>query len=136
MPTLADTTTPNFSYPKKEKLKSKKLIEELFKDGKSVSSFPVKLIYVPCSLENTSLNVGVTVPKRNFKSAVDRNRIKRLLREAYRLNKHIVFNNIDQDFALLFLYLGKKKPDYAEVEKSIIEALTKFYKKVTNEEAI
>lgn len=136
MPTQEQTNTSNFSFPTKEKLKSKKLIGELFTDGKSVSSFPVKLIYLPCTLENTPLKVGVTVPKRNFKSAVDRNKIKRLLREGYRLNKHVIFNNIDKEFALLFLYLGKKMPDYAEIEKSMIEVLAKFYKKVNNEERI
>lgn len=136
MPTQEQTNTSNFSFPTKEKLKSKKLIGELFTDGNSVSSFPVKLIYLPCTLKNTPLKVGVTVPKRNFKSAVDRNKIKRLLREGYRLNKHVIFNNIDKEFALLFLYLGKKMPDYAEIEKSMIEVLAKFYKKVNNEERI
>ncbi|MGJ8658874.1 MAG: ribonuclease P protein component [Cellulophaga fucicola] len=136
MPTQEQTDASNFSFPTKEKLKSKKLIGELFTDGKSVSSFPIKLIYLPCTLENTPLKVGVTVPKRNFKSAVDRNKIKRLLREGYRLNKHVIFNNIDKEFALLFLYLGKKMPDYAEIEKSMVEVLAKFYKKVNNEERI
>ncbi|WBU90645.1 ribonuclease P protein component [Cellulophaga omnivescoria] len=134
MPTQEQPNTPNFKFPTKEKLKSKKLIGELFENGKSVSSYPVKLIYLPCTLENTPLKVGVTVPKRNFKSAVDRNRIKRLLREGYRLNKHVIFNNIDKDFALLFLYLGKKKPNHTEIEKSVAEVLAKFYKKVNNEE--
>lgn len=136
MSTQKQQNTPNFKFPTNEKLKSRKLIGELFADGKSVSSYPVKLIYLPCSLQNTPLKVGVSVPKRNFKSAVDRNRIKRLLREGYRLNKHVIFNNIDKDFALLFLYLGKKMPDYAEIEKSVAEVLAKFYKKVNNEERI
>ena len=134
MSTQKQQNTPNFKFPTKEKLKSRKLIGELFADGKSVSSYPVKLIYLPCSLQNTPLKVGVSVPKRNFKSAVDRNRIKRLLREGYRLNKHVIFNNIDKDFALLFLYLGKKKPNHTEIEKSVAEVLAKFYKKVNNEE--
>jgi ribonuclease P protein component len=120
----------DLTFSKKEKLKSKKLIEQLFKEGKSVSSFPVKLIYLPCKLENTPLKVGVTVAKRNFKSAVDRNRIKRQLRESYRQNKQLIFNNIEGDFALLFLYTGKQMPDHTTVEKSIVEVLTKFEKKL------
>ncbi len=123
----------HFNFPKKEKLKSRKLIEQLFKEGKGISSFPIKLIYLPCSIESTPLKVGVTVAKRNFKSAVDRNRIKRLLREGYRRNKHLVFNNIEGDFALLFIYIGKQMPEHIIIEKAIIEVLTKFQKKLSNE---
>ena len=126
-------TELNFTFPKKEKLKSKKLIAQVFAEGKAVSNFPIKLIYLPCTLENTPLKVGVTVAKRNFKSAVDRNRIKRLLRESYRCNKHIVYNNIEGDYALLFLYLGKQMPEYKEIEKSTIAVLTKLQKKLSDE---
>lgn len=128
-------TKLNFTFPKKEKLKSKKLIEQLFTEGKTVTNFPIKLIYLPCTLENTPLKVGVTVAKRNFKSAVDRNRIKRLLREAYRHNKHIIYNNIEGDYALLFLYLGKQMPEYDGIEKSTIAVLTKLQKKLSDEKS-
>ncbi|MCK0158089.1 ribonuclease P protein component [Cellulophaga sp. F20128] len=128
-------TQLNFTFPKKEKLKSKKLIEQLFTEGKTVTNFPIKLIYLPCTLENTPLKVGVTVAKRNFKSAVDRNRIKRLLREAYRSNKHIVYNNIEGDYALLFLYIGKQMPESETIEKSTIAVLTKLQKKLSDEKS-
>lgn len=128
-------TQLNFTFPKKEKLKSKKLIEQLFTEGKTVTNFPIKLIYLSCTLENTPLKVGVTVAKRNFKSAVDRNRIKRLLREAYRSNKHIVYNNIEGDYALLFLYIGKQMPEYETIEKSTIAVLTKLQKKLSDEKS-
>lgn len=125
----------SFSFPKAEKLKSKKLIEKLFVEGKNVTNFPLKLIYVPNELETTiPIKTGVTVPKRKFKKAVDRNRIKRLLREAYRLNKHIIFNNIEGKYALLILYLGNEMPNYGRIEKSMVSALTKLQKKITDEE--
>ncbi len=124
----------SFKYPKTEKLKSKKLIEKLFEKGKNVSSYPVKLIYLKTSLpEDVKIQAGVAVPKKKFKSAVKRNRIKRLLRESYRLNKPLVFNNIEGNFAFLFLYLGKDVPQYKDVEKSMVALLQKFIKQVTDE---
>ena len=118
-------------FPKKEKLKSKKLIEKLFKEGKTLTSFPYKLIYLKVEVPvDAKLITGVAVPKKNFKSAVKRNRIKRLLRESYRLNKHLVFNNSEGNFAFLILYLGKEMPTYPEVEKGMQKILQKFLKKI------
>lgn len=120
----------DFSFPKKEKLKRKKLIEQLFEGGEGISSYPVKLIYLRTELpEDVQIQAGVTVSKRNFKRAVQRNRIKRLLRESYRLNKHLVFNNIEGNFAFLFLYIGKEMPEYEQVEASIKAVLHKFVEK-------
>ncbi len=117
------------SFPKKEKLKSKKLIEQLFVEGNSVSSFPIKLIYLQTKLPfEVAIQAGVSVPKKNFKSAVKRNRIKRLMRESYRLNKALVFNNSKGSFAFLFLYLGKEMPDFTLVDKNLKAALHKFKK--------
>lgn len=125
-----------FSFPKTEKLKSKKLIEKLFTEGKGITYFPLKLIYVQHSTETDVLfKTGVTVPKRKFKKAVHRNRIKRLLREAYRLNKHIIFNNIEENYALLILYLGNEMPQYGQIEKSMVGALTKLQKRINDEES-
>lgn len=118
-------------FPKKEKLKNKKLIEVLFKEGKSLSSFPLKLIYLKVeSPMDAKFKTGVAVPKKNFKSAVKRNRIKRLVRESYRLNKHLVFNNSEGNFAFLILYLGKEMPNYLGVEKEMQLILKKFLKKI------
>lgn len=123
-----------FSFPKKEKLKSKKLIEALFAEGKSVSSYPLKLIYLQTELPfDVNVQAGVTVPKKNFKSAVKRNRIKRLMRENYRLNKALVFNNSEGTFAFLFLYLGKEIPSYDSVSTHMKSVLEKFNKKINHE---
>ncbi|MAU71182.1 MAG: ribonuclease P protein component [Pseudozobellia sp.] len=117
----------DFSYPKKEKLKSQKLIEQLFEQGKSVKAYPVKLFYLKAELkEEVKIQAGVAVPKRNIKGAVDRNKIKRLMRESYRLNKHHVFNNSEGSFAFLFLYLGKKMTNFKEMERAMIKAMRYF----------
>ncbi|WP_276168653.1 ribonuclease P protein component [Zobellia alginiliquefaciens] len=127
----------DFTFPKKEKLKSKKLIEQLFAEGKSVSLFPIKLIYLPVEFsEDTRIKAGVTAPKKSFKSAVKRNRIKRLMRESYRCNKHLVFNNSEGSFAFLFLYLGRDMPSQSKVEKTMKEVIKRFLEKNTSNTGI
>ncbi len=69
--------------------------------------------------QESQFKTAVSVPRKNFKKAVSRNRIKRLMREAFRLNKDLIFNNIEGNFAFLILYLGKEIPDYGEVESSL-----------------
>lgn len=98
---------------KEERLKSKKLIERLYKEGNSVKAFPLRMIFL--QTEHTSKfpsQVGVSVPKRNFKRAVDRNRIKRLMRESYRLQKEIVYNNLEKPYVFMISYIGKEECTY------------------------
>tara|TARA_R110000751_G_scaffold248122_1_gene347893 strand:- start:1247 stop:1624 length:378 start_codon:yes stop_codon:yes gene_type:complete len=124
----------SFSYPKKEKLKSQKLIEQLFSEGKSVSAYPLRMVYLKTEFEDdTQFKTGVSASKRNFKKAVDRNRIKRLLREAYRLNKATYFNNISSCYTLMILYIGKDGTDFASVDKKMKQLLETFSKKVSLE---
>ncbi len=117
------------NYSNKEKLKSKKLIEALFTEGRSVSAYPLRLVFIETTFEeNQKLKVGVSVSKRHFKKAPDRNRIKRLMREVYRLNKAAFFNNITTQYALMILYIGNEKPTYIEVEAAINKLFEKFAK--------
>lgn len=121
-----------FTYNKKEKLKSKKLIDKLFAEGQSVSAFPLRLVYVQTVFdEDIVTKTGVSVSKRNFKTAVDRNRIKRLLREVYRLNKAQYFNNITTQYAFMILYIGKDKPVLNDVEVRMKLLFEKFQTKVS-----
>jgi len=116
----------NQKFPKKEKLKSSKTIENLFLEGKTHSKFPIKVFFLP--KENIETNLAAfAVPKRNFKSAVDRNRVKRQLREAYRLNKQMLDEIHGKKFVMLFLFLGKVKPQYAELEKVMVKLLKKLH---------
>lgn len=115
-----------FSYPKKEKLKSKTRITQLFAVGKTLTVFPIKLIYLKVDQQDAVIQAGVTVPKKKFKSAVSRNHLKRLLRESYRLNKAIVFNNTEDKFAFLFLYLGKETLPFEEIQGKMTLLLKKF----------
>jgi len=74
------------------------------------------------------IQCGVTVPKRNFKNAVDRNRIKRQLRECYRLRKPAFVEQMDQSYIFMILYLGKEEPEYADLEKVMDDLLGRFIK--------
>ncbi|MDO6759693.1 ribonuclease P protein component [Tamlana sp. 2_MG-2023] len=122
----------SFTFNKKEKLKSKKLIEQLFAEGKSVIAYPLRLVYLPTTFEtNIPAQTGVSVSKRYFKLAVDRNRIKRLMRESYRLNKASYFNNLSQPYAFMILYIGKDKPEYVKLEKRMTLLFEKFRSQVS-----
>ena len=121
------------TFSKKEKLKSKKDIDLLFSEGKSLSAFPLKLIYVATETEDFDMafKVGVSVSKRLFKRAVDRNRIKRLMREAYRLNKQIIYEaETNKQYAMMFLYLVKEMPDFKIVEERVVKLLNKLNSKI------
>ncbi|MBB4118456.1 ribonuclease P protein component [Mesonia hippocampi] len=107
------------TFPRIEKLKSKQLIGQVFSKGKSVKKFPVLLLYYPLPTHYTTHKVAVSVPKRNFKKAVDRNRIKRLIREAYRTQKQIIYTPNHKKFAILFLYLGKEHKPYSKIQQAV-----------------
>ncbi len=122
-----------FTYSKKEKLKSKALIDQLFAEGQSVSAFPLRLVYLGTTFDEAIMaKTGVSVSKRHFKSAVDRNKIKRLMREAYRLNKGMFFNNLTTPHAFMILYIGKDKPSFVVVEKKMKQLFEKFSKQIAN----
>ena len=124
----------HFTYPKNEKLKSKKTIDLLFTEGKSVSKYPLRLVYIETAFdEDVPLKMGVSVSKKYFKKAVDRNYFKRVLRECYRLNKHLLMDNIDKKFAFLFFYQTKEKLSYPEINEKTIQLFEKFLKSISTE---
>ena len=117
----------SFKYSQKDKLKSKKLIEALFTNGKAVTAYPLRLVYIKTEFEDGSqLKTGVSVSKRLHKTAVSRNQIKRLLREAYRLNKPLYFNNSSNSYAFMILYLSKDGTTFDKLNKNINTLFKKF----------
>ena len=116
-----------FTYPKIEKLKSKTTIDLLFSEGNSVSKFPLRLVYVENKEPNAELmKMGVSVSKKYFKKAVDRNYFKRVLRETYRLNKHLLIDNLEKPHAFMFFYQTKERLSYQEIEEKTIQLFQKF----------
>lgn len=123
-----------FTLGKEERLKSKKLIGSLYTVGKTIKVFPLRMVYLQA--EHTSsypAQVGVSVPKRNFKKAVDRNRIKRLMREAYRKEKFTIYNNVNKPYVFMISYLAKDEWDYAGLEHKMKKLLTQFVNEVNHE---
>lgn len=111
----------DFSYPKKERLKNKKAIEGLFSEGQSVSKYPLRLVFIETPEETEPIKMGVSVSKKNFKKAVDRNYFKRLLRESYRLNKKILADGIKKKYAVMFFYQTKERLTFEEInEKTVL----------------
>ena len=120
-----------YTLGKQERLKSKILIGKLYKEGNSVKKFPLRMVYIQA--EHSSkfpAQVGVSVPKRNFKKAVSRNRLKRLLRETYRKQKHIVYESIEQPYVYMISYIGKEEYGYDELEIKMKQLLDAFIEKI------
>jgi ribonuclease P protein component len=116
---------------KQERLKSKKLIEKLYAEGDSVKTFPLRMMYVQTAhTSEFPCQVGVSVAKRNYKLAVDRNRLKRLMRETYRLQKQIVYNNLDEPYVFMISYIGREEIKYENLYLKMEKLLTLFIDKV------
>jgi ribonuclease P protein component len=99
-----------------------------------VSKYPLRLVYVAHDFdEDVPLKMGVSVSKKYFKKAVDRNYFKRVLRECYRLNKHLLIANIDVKYCCMFFYQTNEKLNYTEINEKTIQLFEKFVK-TTQEE--
>lgn len=128
-----------FGFPGNEKLKSRKAIEALYLSGKSFAHFPIRVHYRFVETEPSGkVLVGVAVSKRHFKRAVDRNRIKRLLREAYRLQK-ITITELMQltpgQLHIFFTYTDKALPKFETVFTTVQQCLSRLIKQIEQQNA-
>ena len=122
-----------FTLGKKERLKSRKRIDQLFSEGKSFSINPFKIYYL-ISLYSvlhspSNLQFGAGVSAKNFKKAVDRNRIKRLIKESYRLQKSELHQTLKEksiQLNIFFIYTDRELPDFNAVKVKVNVALKKL----------
>ncbi len=122
----------SYTFRKEERLCSKKIIDRLFTEGESFFSNQVKVIYlftpVPSKFQ---VQATFSVGKKSFKKAVVRNLIKRRMREAYRLNKHLLYDHIgEKQMAVFFIFGGKAIPEFQQVEEAIKKGIRKLVKTV------
>lgn len=127
-----------FRFTKIERVTGDKRIETLFAKGKSFLSYPFRVVFheTVCD-EKRSLSILISIPKKRLKSAVNRNRMKRLSREAYRLNKHqfIDGDNLRNEHVdVAFIYVADKLCEYATVEKGIQKALKELNRRFLRNE--
>ena len=124
-----------FTFQKKDKLKSRKQTQFLFAKGQSINAFPIKLIYTLESNEPGSVQTGVGAPSRTFRKAVDRNRVKRLLREGYRLERpEFIASSVDAlnklRVNLFFLYTDATVISQKEIQEKIKQLLSRLSEKI------
>jgi ribonuclease P protein component len=117
-----------YSFPKKEHLTKKEHFDKLHSAGRGVKSFPFSLRYMEAELEEgLQRKVAILAPKRGLNKAVDRNKMKRQMRELYRLNKPAIFDSGVQEIWSL-RYLGNRLNDYAFLEAGFLNLLKAYEK--------
>ncbi len=121
------TTAPH-TFGKGERLCSKKRIDQLFgSDHRSLSAYPLRCVYQLEERDGMPVEVLISVPKKLFKHAVDRNRLRRLVRESYRLNKHILWEALgERRLNLAFIWVGREIKDFATVESKMKNLLQRI----------
>ena len=119
------------TFKKNERLCSRILMERLFQgDNRSVSAYPLRAVYIPVDLsEQQGVSLLISVPKKRFHDAVDRNRVKRQIREAYRKHKHGLVEQMatrEQGLLVAFIYVSAQIESTAYIEKRVIRLLDKI----------
>jgi len=125
------------TFSKNERLCSKILIDEIFEKGKKIKSFPFIMTYLPISTENcdweNQAKIVISVPKKKVKLAVNRNVLKRRIKEAYRLNKksfYTILKEKNTHLALFLVYIGKENESFTYLEKKLKLLLTDLQDKI------
>jgi ribonuclease P protein component len=122
-----------YDNKRKSHLKSKLIIDQLFSDGQIISKAPFRLIFLETkTYDFKGVQHFISVPKRRFKLAVTRNRIRRVIAEAYRFHSHEIKHQIEHSnsyLAIGIIYIGKKEIQFSNIEKKLKQALDELISK-------
>ena len=124
-----------FTFHKNERLCSKKVIEKLFAEGRSLFVYPLKAVFIETALNtDVSVQVAFAVSKKSFKRAVMRNLLKRRMREAYRLNKNLFYDELSgKQIALFLIYTSKTEETYVAIESATKKVIKRVLKELKSE---
>jgi ribonuclease P protein component len=115
-----------FRFPKSARISSKKDIDRLFDKGESFIAYPLRIVYrsdVEANPSESGISILISIPKRRIKRAVDRNRLKRLVRETFRLNQHRITPPEHTRLQIAFMYIANEITSYAHIEKAMWKAI-------------
>ncbi|MBO5787633.1 MAG: ribonuclease P protein component [Bacteroidaceae bacterium] len=119
---------PRNTFPLKEHLKSKKVIERLYAEGTSVTAYPLRAVFIEQTIEEQDVTAAIliSVAKKRFRHAVDRNLVKRRIREAYRTSKHPFIEALESNgkrMAVAILYIDTRHNSTAFIKRKMEKLL-------------
>ena len=125
----------SFGFNKEERLKRRKIIGSLFKKGTSIKAYPLKLIWLktPLPSDKFPIQFTVTVPRRAFSKAVARNRLRRRIKESYRLNKHLLYQELEDSkdqFAFIVIYIARETMSFEDIDRAMEKIILRFLEKI------
>ena len=115
------------TFTRQERLKSRKVIGRLFSGGQAYVAYPLRVVWLEIAPDTGRAQIAVSVSRRTFKTAVQRNRVKRRIREAYRLHKHELFEKLaGRSVVFMVMYIAKEELPFAEISTGIRKTIRKF----------
>ncbi len=130
-------TNERFTFRKHERLCSQAAIGKLVKEGKAINHYPFRLVFLQVpqrdEIPSSPVQLAISVPKRSFKRAVKRNLLKRRIREAYRINKHLLYRLVETkniSVNLLLVYVSTEIISYSEIERKLVTLLQRLSKRL------
>ncbi len=131
---------PDSTFKKKERLKSTKILSRLFTEGSSFNVYPLRVVWLPIvpALSKYPAQMALSVPKKKFNKAAHRNLLRRRIREAYRLNKHTLYEAItdcQHQYGFMLVYVAKETLPFEKIETAVRQLLKRLAKDLNRVDA-